>query len=92
MNKENRKQTTHLNRNIEENDLYINVSVINRQLVFFSQCFYITDPGCYDLTKQKMNKATTGTTQPSHNASTTVPNKNMSSHLERYIFTGLWYK
>lgn len=54
--------------------------------------FYITDPGCYDLTKQKKTQATTGTTQPSHKASTTVSNKNMSSHLERYIFTGLWYK
>lgn len=39
-------------------------------------------PGCYDLTKQKKNQATTGTTQPSHKASTTGPNKNMSSHLE----------
>lgn len=49
--------------------------------------FYITDPGCYDLTKHKKNQATIGTTQPSHTASTTIPKKNMSSHLERYIYT-----
>lgn len=54
--------------------------------------FYITDPGCYDLTNQKKNQATTETTQPSPKDSTTVPIKNMSSHLEKYIFTGLWYR
>lgn len=39
-------------------------------------------PGCYDLTKNKKNQTTIGTTQPSHTASTTIPKKNMSSHLE----------
>lgn len=39
-------------------------------------------PGCYDMTNQKKNQATTETTQPSPKDSTTVPNKNMSSHLE----------
>lgn len=39
-------------------------------------------PSCYDLTKQKKNQTTTGTTQSPHKASTTVPNKNRSCHLE----------
>lgn len=60
---------------------YVSVVIDN-----ITRICFITDPGCYDLTKPKKNQATNGTPQPSHRAYTTVPNKNMSSHLERYIY------
>lgn len=86
MNRENRKYSTYLNRNIEGIDHHLGVSVINT-ICFYFVLFFTIDPGCYDLTKNKKNQTTIGTTQPSHTASTTIPKKNVSSHLERYIYT-----